>query len=296
VAKKKSSKKRNSPIWQWVIVGIAAYLVYQGLEHFLPTDAKHQAKKEKETVVKIAPEGPKEAPAASPKPETKQAEIKKWNFSETSKLLPEGAYPDNYEPLGLKGDQAGLIAYAKTLPGKKPGPKGLTNTQPALRFYFKKQGQQYQGADLDLADLKATVGESVYARLSGLPQVDKQAAIAGATEVFPVKLFLSGDSRVVQAYLAVGEGQGSWAKLSSSKGEPQIAAFVQGTTRLSTSQSLLKKEDGKNYLVFETGKLNEAKLYEGYQWEVKAYRWEGDKFAFDPEMSEKLLKEKKSAQ
>lgn len=287
---KRKSKKKSTSLGQWILVALGALLLYRGLQYFL---APRETPAKKPPVVErvLSTAEPHASPSPSPTP--LKAPLAHWDFQSAARLLPDNAYPDNYLSILVKDSQGGLLAYAKVLPGKKPGPQGLTHTQPGLSFFRWKENQ-YQGQALNFSQLEPALPGIPLKKLTGLPQVEKKPWIEGETEVFPAKLFLEDDPREVSAWIAVGPGGVEWAPLQTADGKSNPAAFLQGTTRDLTRQVRTEKHDGKNYLIVETGKLDLARAYEGYRWKVEAYAWEGNKFVFDKEYSEQLTKEKKT--
>lgn len=218
--------------------------------------------------------------------------MKKWDFKDTSRLLPPDAFPDNYQPIPLQGNQLGLLAHAKLIPGKKPGPKGLTNTKPGLTWY-KLQNEKYQQQQLNFEELKPALGAAPVQKLSGLPEVNQVPLVKGSKTLLLTRLFLGGDPTEAEAVVEADASGLRWATLVDANGKSQPAAFLKGTTRLTTRELITVLHQGKTYLVASQGSLNEAKLYEGYRWKVAAYYWDGNHFVYDRDYSAKLTKDKK---
>jgi len=313
MAKRKSSKKKkNTAWWQWIIVAVAAFGLYKAMDHYLaePQGAASKktpgkitvASKDKTPEKKPAPAKPEASPHphASPTPEPRPSPhptptagpVAKWDFKDTSRLLPPDAFPDNYQPIAVQGNQVGLLAHAKLIPGKKPGPKGLTNTRPGLAWY-KLQNDKYQEQNLNFDELKPVLGAATVQKMSGLPEVNPVPLVKGDKTLFLSRLFLGGDPMEAEAVLEADGSGLRWANLADASGKTQPAAFLKGTTKLTTREFITVKRQNKIYLVASSGSLNEAKLYEGYRWKVSAYFWDGNRFVYDPEFSEKLTKEKK---
>jgi hypothetical protein len=240
--------------------------------------------------VKAAP-----APKPTPAPETQAAApITEWTFQSAKKFLPAGAYPDNFRPVPLEKDQGALIAYAKKIPGKDPGPQGLTNTQPGLQV-LSWDGKQYQGREIDFAKLGAALGEIPWQKLEGLPQFNQMPLREGNAILYPLRLFLQQDNREILAFLEVEGTNAQWAQLKNPIGKRMPALFVLGTTANDSRKFRQQKIGGRNYLILELGSLDPLKTYEGYQWQVQAYYWDGQEYVYDPEFSKKLTEAKKSS-
>jgi hypothetical protein len=287
MSSKKSRGKKNSPsFWQWLLVAVAAFLLYKGLEHYLG-EKKPAPKKPAVTVKAKTP--PPSPPAPSPQPTA--APVKKWDFQETAHLLPEGAYQDNFVPLAVRGGELGLIAYAKILAGKKPGPQGLTNTRPGLRWY-RWEGGAYRSQELDFSALQEAIGGGSFQKLTGLPELEHSPLLRGEKTLFLTRLSLGEDPMEAIGVTEVDEQGIRWAPAQGPDGKIQAAAFLKGTTRLSTRNVLIQTYDRKTYIVVEQGRLDEKQLHLGYQWKVAAYVWDGKAFVYDKEYSEKLTKEK----
>jgi hypothetical protein len=290
MASKKKSKKKSTPLWQWALLALGAFLLYRGLQYYLSPE-RYPPKK---TIsVKKTPETttPHEA-GPSPTPGVKGGPIQQWDFKSTGQLLPEGAYPDNFVPIPVKESQSGLLAFAKTLPGKRPGPQGLTNTQPGLSL-FRWKDKKYEGQELKFSDLEPALSGINVQKFSGPPQVSKKPFSEAEAEIFTTQIFMGDDPRQVMAFFAVDATGIHWAPLQEADGKKLPAAFVKGTTKDTTRNVHTEKHSDKNYLIVETGKLDPAKLYEGYHWKVEAYFWNGQSFVYDNEYSDKLTKDKK---
>ncbi|MCE9623899.1 MAG: hypothetical protein K8R69_00375 [Deltaproteobacteria bacterium] len=303
MARKKSKKKtKQSPqLWQWVIVAGAAFLLYQGLQHFLQPGKKAPEKKivavkgksEKPGKESPPPAKPKPTPAPTPMPtpQVTAAPVTKWDFKNAGRFLPKEAYPDNYTALP-SGNSAGLLAYAKIVAGKKPGPQGLTNTEPGLRAVVW-DGKKSQSQDLDFHALQPALGGL---KLVGPPQPERKPWISDGATIYPVKLFLNDETRLMVAFVRLEGSQLSWAPVAHEEGKTSAAAFLQGTTAAVTRRVNKVEHDGKHYIVVEKGSLDLTKPEAGYQWKVEAYAWNGKAFAFDKAYSAALTKEKKSAE
>ncbi len=289
MAKKGGSKKNSPQLWQWLAVAVAAFLLYQGLEYLLSKKKPAPAKKPASTKISAAPVA--KPPAPSPKPQASPGPLKQWNFQETRRLRPDGAYPDNYVPIPVRDKQSGLIAYAKLIPGKTPGPKGLTNTKPGLSF-SRLEGEHYQTRDLDFSRLQEVLDAGILKKLSGLPEISANPVIPGAAPVYSARLFLGEDPREVHSFVVI-DGDGlAWASVRDVGGQQKPAACVTGTTKLSTGELRTENRHGKTYIILEKGVLEEAKLHEGYRWAVRAYSWDGKNFVFDPDYSQTLSRQK----
>lgn len=307
MAKKKSRSKKNSPsILQWVLVAAAAFLLYKGLE-FVLSDHRPAAKKTASPVVKLKPKekgaapipAPANTPAPSahaspaPSPPPATGAVKKWDFQETARLLPAGSFPDNYAAIPVKDNEIGLLSHAKLIPGKKPGPKGLTNTRPALSWN-KLEGENYRTQELDFAPLKDALGNASFLKLSGLPVVEKSPLLKGDKSLFVSKLFLGEDPMEAVAIVQTDPAGIHWANTIGADGKSRPAAFLTGTTRLATKNFSTASRGGKTYLIVEQGQLNEKRLHEGYRWEVSAFAWNGSSFVYDKDYSGELTKKKQS--
>ncbi len=310
MAKKKSkrSAKKSTKWWQWLAIAAGAFLLYQGLEHFLYPPKETASKKsvtlkskdrkkdkEKEKVTESAAPAAKPSPSPAPRPSpTPQAAptagpVAKWDFNSAARFLPPEAYPDNYTALPLDGS-SGLLAYAKTIPGKKPGPQGLANTQPGLRALLWN-GKSYDAKELDFNAVKSELENF---KLVGLPQPDRRAWIGGAAKVYPMKLFFTDETRLAVAYAVVETGGPRWATVIDASGKASPAVFLQGTTAAVTRKVRREEKNGKFYIVSEKGSLDLKAPEAGYRWKVEAYAWNGKDFVFDKELSAELTKEKKS--
>lgn len=286
---KRSSKKKkkDSPLWQWVLVALVAFGLYQVLNHFLPKMTGKETEKP-------APAAQKSTLPKS-RPETEEisgAPVKKWNLEEAQKYLPKSAYPDNVEPWPLPERTGVLLAYARRLSGIEPGPQGLTNTRPGLRS-LRWDGKEYKKEDISFGDLDSALPGISEKNFEGLPHLGKNPFDEGKSIIYPTRLFLKGDDREVMAYLKVSEAGTEWAPLNHPSGKRIPAAFVLGTTAETTRQVRHRKHGGRNYLIVENGILDEARAYEGFQWTVQAYYWDSDHFEYDSEFSKKLTESKK---
>jgi hypothetical protein len=302
MARKKSKKsaKKKPVLWQWVIVAAAAFLLYQGLEYWLSPDRKAsthrtvavKGKNEKRAAPVTPPAAtkPRPTPSPTPAPQATAAPVPKWDFKNAARFLPPEAYPDNYSAVPLPAAPSGLLAYAKTIPGKKPGPQGLTNTQPGLRSLWW-DGKHYQTKDLDFEALKPTLSGL---RLVGPPQLERKAWIENGGSVYPVKLFLNDETRLVSGFVVIDAEGPRWAPLQGEGGKTGPAAFLQGTTAAVTRKVSKLEREGKRYVVVEKGSLDLVKPEAGYQWKVEAYAWNGKAFVLDAEVSAKLTQEKKA--
>lgn len=297
MARKKSKKSSKSPqLWQWALVAGAAFLLYYGLQHWLNPSPSSEAKRTATVKLKAEkpappPGHPKTAtPTPTPQPQSTAGPLAKWTFQNAARFLPADAYPDNYSAQSLGAGPSGILAYAKTLPGKKPGPQGLTNTEPGLRAMVW-DGQHYQSKELDFSPLSAALGGL---KLVGPPQVERKAWISDGATVFPTKLYLNDETRLLVAYLLVDANGPRWAPLQTAEGTTGVAAFLQGTTAAVTRKVRRLEQGGKSYIVVERGSLDLKRPEAGYQWRVEAFAWNGKSFAYDKDLSATLTKEKKS--
>ncbi len=298
MARKKSKKSasKSPALWQWVLVAGAAFLLYQGLQRWLNPDKaapeKHsvtlKSKPEKEKPA--APPAKQATPAPVPTPAPSTGPVPKWTFQSAARFLPADAYPDNYSEMQLGAGPSGLLAYAKTLPGKKPGPQGLTNTLPGLRA-LQWNGKQYETKELDFEPLKPALGGL---KLVGPPQADRKPWIADGETVLPAKFFLNDETRFLVGFILIDAQGPRWAPLQGEDGKPGVAAFLQGTTAATTRKVSKLERNGKHYIVVEKGFLDTAKPEAGYQWKVEAFAWNGKDFAYDKELSKTLTQEKKN--
>ncbi|HKY63025.1 MAG TPA: hypothetical protein VJR29_06375 [bacterium] len=310
---KRSPKKKSTQWWQWLAIAAGAFLLYQGIEHFLyppkesgskksvslkTKDRKKERAKDKErekekpapSPVGAARPSPTPTPHASPTPPAATGgPVAKWDFSSAARFLPPEAYPDNYTALALEGS-SGLLAYAKTIPGKKPGPQGLTNTQPGLRALLWN-GKAYDAKELDFNAVKSELENF---KLVGLPQPERRPWIGGAAKVYPMKLFFTDETRLAVAYAVVEPNGPRWATVIDSSGKASPAVFLQGTTAAVTRKVRREEKNGKFYIVSERGSLDLDAPEAGYRWKVEAYAWNGKDFVFDKELSAQLTKEKKA--
>ncbi len=287
--RQRSNKKGLSTFWQWVLVALAAFIFYKGLDYFLSLKGPKTPKGPTHKIAKDAAPG---QPSATPSPSPGAGPVKKWNFESAAPFLPPDAYEDNFQTVPLKDETDVLLAYAQKKAGVQPGPQGLTGTRPGVR-YLRWDGKNYQTQEISLKELEAALGNLSIKNFQGLPQIEKKSMKEGETEIFPAKLFLSGDDREVVAFLSVDSSGLKWAPLHHASGKKMPAAFVQGTTRESTQKISQQKNRGKNYLIIEHGVLDEFRTYEGYDWRVQAYFWDGMQFAYDKDYSDELTKAKK---
>jgi hypothetical protein len=316
MAKKNSKRcaKKSTKWWQWLAIAAGAFLLYQGLEHFLyppqegaskksvtlkskdrKKDKPKEQEKEKDKPPASAAPGVKASPTPQPQasptppPAPTNGPVAKWDFSSAARFLPPEAYPDNYTALALEGN-SGLLAYAKTIPGKKPGPQGLTNTQPGLRALLWN-GKIYDAKELDFNAVKSELENF---KLVGLPQPDRRPWIGGAAKVYPMKLFFTDETRLAVAYAVIDAAGPHWANVIDASGKASPAVFLQGTTAAVTRKVRREDKNGKFYIVSEKGSLDLDQPEAGYRWKVEAYAWNEKDFVFDKELSAQLTKEKKS--
>lgn len=311
-SKRSSKKSSNSKWWQWIAIAAGAFILYQGLEHFLYSpkdgpskksvtlktkDRKKEKEREKEkekpseSAAPAAKPAPTPAPLATPTPHAvpTAGPVSKWDFNAGARFLPPEAYPDNYTVLPVEGS-SGLLAYAKTIPGKKPGPQGLTNTQPGLRALLWN-GKSYDAKELDFNAVKSELENF---KLVGLPQLDRRPWIGGAAKVYPMKLFFTDETRLAVAYAVVDANGPHWASVTDSTGKVSPAVFLQGTTAAVTRKVRREDKNGKFYIVSEKGSLDLDKPEAGYRWKVEAYAWNGKDFVLDKDFSAELTKAKKT--
>lgn len=286
-------KKNDSPLWQWALVALAAFLIYKGIDYYLGPREKGLSRPPSQTATSQKSSEGSASPSQSLGADI-TGPIKKWDFAHTEKFLPKNAYPDNFQPTQLEGETGALVAYAKTLPGVEPGPQGLTKTQPGLRW-VKWTGKDYQTEDLSFEKLDTALGEVSSKMLEGLPRVGTAPFWEGDVKIYPTRLFLKNDNREIMAYLKVGPNGIDWAPLKHVSGKKMPAAFVLGTTAEQSRQVRHRKYAGRNYLIIENGILDELKAYEGYQWSVQAYYWDKGQFVFDADYSKNLTEAKRSA-
>lgn len=286
--RRNTKKKKDSTFWQWIWVALIAIVLYKGLDYFLPRGPRGpQPEPTKQTT---SAEKPKATPTPSPTPEIQK--VKMWTEENAHGFLPEDGFADNYQVIPLKQKENALLAYARTLPGKNPGPMGSVNTRPGLRL-LKWDGKEYQKLDLPFSELGSSLGNLSTKKFVGLPQLETKSLDVEGVEIFPAKIFLTGDDRVVTAFLLVNDKGLQWAPLGHASGKKMDAAFVTGTTKDTTQNVRIVNLNGKEYIILESGKLDENRPYAGYQWNVQAYFWNGEKFAFDKEYSQELAKKKK---
>jgi hypothetical protein len=287
-ASRGKGKKKDSPLWQWVLVALAAFLLYKGLDYFLAPGMMSSDKRR--VIVKAGKKTPEPSPTAKPQPET--GLIKKWSFEAAAPHLPEGAYPDNYQATPIGKKDGALLAYAKLIPGKKPGPQGMTHTQPGLRVLMWN-GKNYQPGEFSFAALDPALARISSKSFVGPPQISAKPLLEGDVAIYSAKIFLSNDPREVQAFIQVSEQGADWVQLHHASGKKIPAAFLLGTTQENTRSLKQQSYGGKSYLILENGTLDPYKTYEGFQWNLQAYYWDGKAFVYDQEYSDKLTKEKK---
>jgi len=294
--KSKKSSQKNPAFWQWAVVAGAAFLLYQGLQHWLnpekPSPEKRAVTLKTKPEKPAAPAAKQATPPPAPTPQPSSGPVPKWTFQSAARFLPADGYPDNYSELALGNGPSGLLAYAKTLPGKKPGPQGLTNTLPGFRAMLWN-GKQYETKELDFEALKPALGGL---KLVGPPQADRRAWIADGITVLPAKFFLNDETRFLVGFILIDAQGPRWASLEGEDGKAGIAAFLQGTTAATTRKVNKVERNGKHYIVVEKGSLDLAKPEAGYQWRVDAYAWNGKAFAFDKDLSKTLTQEKKNSE
>jgi len=281
--KRNSRKKRkDSPWWQWLLIALIAFGLYKVLDHYLPEDrapAPPQKKSVAQPENKTDSQKALETSAAGP--------IKKFSFEEAQKLLPKEAYPDNVQPTELQPTQGALLAYAKTVDGKTPGPQGQKNTHPGLRWVHW-DGKEYEPRDLNFKDLETALGGVSADQMEGMPHLAEHPFHESGADIYPTRIFLKDDNHEIMAYLKVDDSGTSWAPLKHASGKKMPAAFVLGTTAENSRKIRHRKQAGRQYIIIENGTLNEFKAYEGYQWTAQAYYWDKDHFAYDPDYSKKL--------
>jgi hypothetical protein len=281
---KRRGKKQDSPLWQWLLVAAVAFGLYKGVDYYLNRKEAPPSAVARKSVT----------PKPNPTPETQAAgPITEWTFQASGKFLPEGAYPDNFQPIPLEKDRGALLAFAKKVPGKDPGPQGLTNTQPGLRL-IHWDGKEYQTQEVDFVKLRASLGDVPLQKLEGLPRLNVPLK-EGESSLYPMRLFLHEDTREVAAYVQVTGAVVQWASLKNPSGKRMPAAFVLGTTARDSRLLRQQKFGGRNYLILEIGLMDEVRAYEGYQWQVQAYYWDGQQYVYDAEYSAKLTEAKKKA-
>lgn len=281
---KRRRKNQDSPLWQWLLVAAVAFGLYRGIDFYL---------NRKEAAPSKALSGPVAQKVVPPSETQEAVPITEWTFQSARKFLPEGAYPDNFQPIPLDKEKGALLSFAKKISGKTPGPQGLTNTQPGLRL-IHWDGKEYRTQELDFEKLQASLGDVPLQKLEGLPRLNPPLK-EGDVVLYPTRLFLHEDSREIVAYVQVQGAKVQWAPLKNPSGKRMPAAFVLGTTAQDSRQVRQQKVGGRNYLVLEIGLLDEIKTYEGYQWQVQAYYWDGQEYVYDPEFSQKLTEAKKGS-
>jgi hypothetical protein len=283
---KQRRKKQDSPLWQWLLVAAVAFGLYKGIDYYLNLQPAHPP-----TAVK-SPAPAKAIP--TPAPETQATPITAWTFESAKKFLPEQAYPDNFRPVPLEKNQGALLAFAKKIPGKDPGPQGLTNTQPGLQF-IHWDGKQYQSQEIEFTKLAPALGDIPLHQLEGLPQFNQLPFKEGDVTLYPMRLFLHQDNREIVAFLEAQGPSVQWAELKNPIGKRMPALFVLGTTATDSRKFRQQKVGGRNYLILEIGTMDELKAYEGYQWQVQAYYWDGQEYVYDADFSKKLTEAKKNS-
>jgi len=286
--KTRKKSKKDSPLWQWILVALLAFALYKGLDHFLGPDWQDPGSKKP----RLSSAKKTQGTPSQKSPEPTAGPVKEWNFKAASRFLPTEAIDENFQPTPIKDKKGALLAYAKKIPGKNPGPQGLTDTRPGLRV-LEWNGQRYDSVDLSFADLEKSLGGLSAKKFEGLPRLEAQRIQLGEAEIIPARIFLSKDNREVVAYLLVQQEGIRWAPLHHASGKKMPAAFVVGTTQKNTRKIQHQKHGGKNYLIVENGVLDEYKAYAGYQWNIQAYFWDGNEFTYDKEYSKKLTEAKK---
>lgn len=310
MAKKRRNSRRppqkKSSLGKWLLLVVVGVLTYKGADYFLPrlfsdkpsgSIASNQKKSSKGATQNKISQTPSQKAAQKDEAAVKDAEKKplaSLSLEETQKLLPKNAFPDNFDTIPMETQEAALISHAKTISGKKPGPKGETNTQPGLR-YVKWTGQDYQNQDLNFDKLKPALGSLASKKMVGLPKVEASPFAKGKSELYLAKMFFEGDNREVLAVIEVNDKGADWASLHHASGKKIPAAFSQGTTKETTRQVLAVKHDGKPYLIVENGELDEFRPYAGYLWSAQAYYWDGSQFVYDSKYSQSLTRSKRLA-
>ncbi len=280
--KSRSSKKKSSYFWQWFVIAAVSILLYQGLKNYFfsqPTSSKKSitiSKKQKKKTPPVPTPTPTPAPVLTPPEAVLPA---KWTFASVSPLLPKNAYPDNFQVIPVNGGENALLAYAKIIPGKKPGPDGQTNTLPGIAI-FQSAGGKLQPTDLSMEPVRNTFGENIQNKLVGVPQL-KQSPFSNREPLYSAKIFLD-DPRNLIGLVKLDSGKLSWASLQNAKGGVKPAIFLEGTSETTTRKVRMEKRDGKDYLIIETGTIDLARAHEGYRWQVEAYAWNGNVFVYDP--------------
>lgn len=298
------STKNKSSLGQWIIVVIVGVLTYKAVDYFLPrlfSNNSQISQRDKSTSQKQQTT-PKKSSTAKTENKTENAkleetdkkEIKNLSFQETQKLLPKDAFKDNFETIAMEKESSALIAHSKLIPGKKPDPKGESNTQPGLR-YLKWDGKDYQKQDLNFKELKPALGSLASKNMVGMPKIEQSPFYKDKekSELYLARLFFDNDSRDVLAVVEVDEKGAHWASLNHASGKKIPAAFSQGTTKDTTRKVIAKQYQGKPYIVVENGELDEFRPYAGYLWTVQAYYWNGKKFVYDSNYSESLTRTKR---
>lgn len=280
--RRRKTKGKDSPWWQWLLVAVIAFGLYQALNHFLPRDQAPTSDKTQSSSSKDKSSLEQEKKETPPEAETKQ-----FSFEEAQKLLPKSAYPDNVQSTSLPATQGALLAYAQTISGKDPGPQGLKNTRPGLRWVHW-DGKKYEPKDLNFKELESALGGITLTQMEGLPRLAENPFKESGADLYPTRIFLKDDNREVMAYLKVDKSGTSWAPLHHASGKKMPAAFVLGTTVDHSRKVKHRKHAGRQYIIIENGTLNEFKPYEGYQWTAQAYYWDQDHFQYDSEYSKKL--------
>ena len=295
-ARRPQKTKNNPPLWQWALIAIVSILAYQGITSYLNKQkTKSSASQPHSQTIKIKPSESKPSPVKITETQPSVPAGEEFSFSSSAKLLPKGSYQDNYMPITVEEKKSQLLAYAKLIPGKSPGPKGLTNTKPGLNYYYWKDKKFYSSA-LDFSALQNAVEGKISQKLSGPPQIKtRKPWISGEKKIYPMQLFLEGDPREIIAFAQVDAEGLRWAQVKSAEGDSKPAAFLKGATKLFNGEIKTVNENGTSWIFTESGWLDEAKPYLGYQWKVKAYRWDGESFVFDSKYSEKLTQQKQKS-
>ncbi len=285
---RKKRKHHNPPWWQWVLVALLALAAYKVLHHFLA-----YPKAEPPTTPTVSANSKTQSPPPpTPQAGSEPSLVEKWDFNNAARFLPEDAFEDNLLAIPVNKEKSAILGYAKKIEGKTPDPQGLTNTHPGLRF-LNWNGKKYEAQELAFDDLTAALGKLNLKQLEGLPQIDSKPLSANGAKFFFAQLFLKDDNRKVSAYLMERNGKMQWAPLHHASGKRMPAAFVTGTTQ-SHSRSLRHLyQGGKLLLVFESGILDELKAYEGYQWTLQVYAWNGSELSYDADLSQKFTADKR---
>ncbi len=287
---RKKRKTSNPPWWQWLLVALLALAAYKVLHHFLA-----YPKTETPSVQTTAGSSEKKSPSpANPQEGSEPSLVEKWDFNNAARFLPEGAFEDNLLVVPVNKEKSAILGYAQKIEGKNTDPQGLTNTSPGLRL-LNWNGKKYEAQDLSFEDLTLALGKLNLKQLEGLPQIDSKPLSADGVKFFFVQLFLKDDNRKVSAYLMERNGKLQWAPLHHASGKRMPAAFVTGTTQSHSRNLHHLYQGGKLLLVFENGVLDELKAYEGYQWTLQVYAWNGTELSYDADLSQKFTADKREA-